>query len=250
MNYMGGKGRIAKYICPIIQKLIDNNNITHYYEPFVGGANIIDKIRCEFKYGSDLNKYLIALLKHVQDGNSLIEDIDKDMYNRARKDWRIGSSNEFEDWQIGNIGWLCSFSGRGFDGGYSHHGIEKKKDGTTKKRYYYQERKDNLLKQAIQPYFKDIVFSSHDYSKSIFYSPSLIYCDPPYQNAKQFANSRSFDYEKFWNWCRENSKNNILLVSELNAPDDFEVIWETPVTRSIKASDKTQTIEKLFQIKN
>lgn len=37
MKYLGSKSRIAKYIAPIIQKCIDENNITEYYEPFVGG---------------------------------------------------------------------------------------------------------------------------------------------------------------------------------------------------------------------
>ena len=66
MNYMGSKSKIAKYICPIIQDYIDRNGVTQYIEPFVGGANVIDKIRCKQKIGSDANKYLIALLSHVQ----------------------------------------------------------------------------------------------------------------------------------------------------------------------------------------
>ena len=37
MKYVGSKNRIAKDIVPIIQKYIDENNITEYYEPFVGG---------------------------------------------------------------------------------------------------------------------------------------------------------------------------------------------------------------------
>ena len=47
MKYMGSKSRIAKYIVPIIQKYIDENRITTYFEPFVGGANVIDKIDCD-----------------------------------------------------------------------------------------------------------------------------------------------------------------------------------------------------------
>lgn len=54
MKYMGSKSRIAKDIVPIIQKYIDGNDITEYYEPFCGGCNVIDKIRCEHKYASDL----------------------------------------------------------------------------------------------------------------------------------------------------------------------------------------------------
>ena len=41
---MGSKSRIAKHIVPIIQRYIDENNIDTYVEPFVGGANVIDKI--------------------------------------------------------------------------------------------------------------------------------------------------------------------------------------------------------------
>ena len=44
MKYLGSKNRISKYISPILQQYINENRITTYYEPFVGGANIIDKI--------------------------------------------------------------------------------------------------------------------------------------------------------------------------------------------------------------
>ena len=41
MVYMGSKAKYAKYIVPIIQKAIDDNNVDTYIECFVGGANII-----------------------------------------------------------------------------------------------------------------------------------------------------------------------------------------------------------------
>ena len=46
MVYMGSKSKYAKYIVPILQKTIDDNNISTYIECFVGGANIIDKRKC------------------------------------------------------------------------------------------------------------------------------------------------------------------------------------------------------------
>jgi hypothetical protein len=47
------------------------------------------------------------------------------------------------------------------------------------------------------------------------------------------------------------SKNNIVLISEYNMPDEFECIWQKQVTTSVdnnrKANDdKNNRIEKLF----
>lgn len=73
MKYMGSKSRIAKYIVPIIQSFIDKSGATEYYEPMVGGGNIIDKIKCSSRVGFDANKYLIALLSHVALDGSLAD---------------------------------------------------------------------------------------------------------------------------------------------------------------------------------
>lgn len=70
MKYMGSKNRIAKYIVPIIQNGIDRDGRDTYVEPFVGGANVIDKIKCRYRVGFDANEYLIALLQHVQAGGT------------------------------------------------------------------------------------------------------------------------------------------------------------------------------------
>ena len=61
MKYIGSKSKIAKYIVPIIQDFIDKNNIECYVEPFVGGANIIDKINCKYRYGYDIDNIVIDL---------------------------------------------------------------------------------------------------------------------------------------------------------------------------------------------
>ena len=38
IKYVGSKNRIAKFIVPIIQSIIDEHNIVDYVEPFVGGV--------------------------------------------------------------------------------------------------------------------------------------------------------------------------------------------------------------------
>jgi len=51
MKYQGSKSRIAKYIVPIIQDYIDRLDRPIYFEPFVGGANVIDKVDCAVRVG-------------------------------------------------------------------------------------------------------------------------------------------------------------------------------------------------------
>ena len=243
---MGSKSRIAKHIVPIIQKYIDENNITTYIEPFVGGANVIDKVKCEEKIGTDKNRYLIALLKRVQSGQALLDEVPKELYDKARTAFNNGDTSEFQDWQVGNIGFLASYNGRWFDGGYAKTGYEKTKTGL-RLRNYYQEAKSNILAQAVN--VKDVKFDCSDYRDCLYLRNCLIYVDPPYQGTKQYANATKFDYDEFWQTMRDWSESNIVIISEQNAPDDFECIWEQEVSRSIKAADKSRATEKLFKYK-
>ena len=78
MKYMGSKNRIAKHILPIILK--DRKENQYYVEPFVGGANMIDKVG-GLRIGSDVNKYLIALWKGMQQNLDRPYIIDKELYS-------------------------------------------------------------------------------------------------------------------------------------------------------------------------
>ena len=66
MKYMRSKSRIKKHIVPILQKLIDENNIEMYIEPFCGGCNIIDTIKCKTKIANDISTPLIEMWKYLQ----------------------------------------------------------------------------------------------------------------------------------------------------------------------------------------
>lgn len=241
---MGSKSRIAKDITPVIQRKIDEHSIKTYIEPFVGGANVIDKINCETKIGTDRNKYLIALLNKVAKGEPLIESVPRELYNTVRDNYKTGS---YEDWYIGNVGFIASYNGRWFDGGYAPAGYEKTKSGE-RYRDYYQEAKRNILLQSSK--IKNVVFQVKDYKE---HNPSncLIYCDPPYQGTKQYDNAKKFNYDEFWETMRGWSRDNIVIISELNAPDDFICIWEKSVSRTMKSTDNTMRAnEKMFMYNN
>lgn len=165
------------------------------------------------------------------------------MYDKARSSYN-NKTQEFTDWELGNIGFLASYNGRFFDGGYAKPVYEKLKNGKQRYRDYYQEAKNGILQQ--QDNLQGVYFETKDYREL---SPvnCVVYCDPPYQQTKQYANATTFDYKEFWEIMREWSKNNIVLISEQQAPEDFECIWEQQVSRSIKATDKTKATEKLFK---
>lgn len=239
MKYMGSKASIAKYILPYIQHYMFINNLSTYIEPFVGGANVIDKVDATYKMAYDKNKYLIALFNHLQNGGRLPDYVTRQEYSDCRLRYRIGDT-QYPEWYIGAVGFLAGFNGRFFDGGYGGTSTDKE---TGKVRDYYLESRENILNQV--PNLGGIQFGVADYS-SLNPSNALIYCDPPYENTKEYATSSDFDHKKFWDKMREWSKNNIILISEEHAPDDFDCIWEQEVNRTIQATNKKKSTEKLF----
>ena len=80
---------------------------------------------------------------------------------------------------------------------------------------------------------------------------SLIYCDPPYKDtAKYKANETVFDYDLFYNWCRNMAKQgHTIFVSEYQMPDDFICIWEKEICSSLgKNTGAKKATEKLFTL--
>lgn len=127
------------------------------------------------------------------------------------------------------------------DGGYAGYGKDK-----GRVRDYYRESRNNILMQMQQGGIFGIDFSCRDYKS---YTPQgcVIYCDPPYEGTKKYGNAKDFDYLEFWETMRKWSRhNNIVLISELQAPDDFITIWEKEVDRSMKAKEHFRATEKLF----
>ena len=230
MVYMGSKNRIAKELIPIITQHLQPNQ--WYIEPFVGGANMIDKIEHPYKLGADNNKYLIALLEAVQNGQELPEYITKDEYIAVKT-----NKDNYPDWYVGFVGFICSFRGK-FFGGYSGYYTTK----TGIQRNYIKERINNILKQNLDGI--KLVCSSYDALD--IPANSIIYCDPPYNGTTKYKDS--FDSDAFWQWCRDKAKEgHTIYVSEYNAPEDFKCIWEKQINSNLGGTSKTAT-EKLFTI--
>lgn len=251
MKYMGSKNRIAKHLLPIMLSEMEKHNISTWIEPFVGGANMIDKVPSHYeRIGYDNNRYLIDMYKHLKNcGFDYPSEISKNIYDQVRLAYNnninIVDDQVIHDSYIGWIGFMASANGRFFDGGYS--GISKTKIGT--KRNYIDESIRGIKKQF--HLIKNVNFI-HDSYENLNPVNCLIYCDPPYMNTKKYDTSRNFNHEKFFDWCREQSKKNIVFISEYNAPDDFECVWRGEVKSSLSANGKIggnkNSVEKLFRV--
>jgi DNA adenine methylase len=241
MKYMGSKARIAKHILPIILK--DRKDGQWYVEPFVGGANVIDKVDGN-RIGADNNKYLIAMYQGCIDGRDRNIDTSKEHYSIVRNCYNK-QCGTFDDFKVGLVGFMCSANGRFFEGGYS--GISNTQSG--KARNYINESMRGLDKQL--PNLSDIKFVCSSYDNLEIPEKSVIYCDIPYHGSKKYPTSKSFDYERFWQWCREKCKEgHQVFISEYNAPGDFVCVWQHEVKSSLSANGKSGgskvSIERLF----
>ena len=240
MKYVGSKNRLSKELTPIIQSYI-NEDTKMYIEPFVGGANMIDKIQCNKRIGCDIHKQLIELLKYARDYSDLLPlHISEEEYNNVKN-----NKDNYEDWYLGLVGFCTSYSAKYF-GGYAR---SFKADGVTS-RDMSNEAIRNLKKQA--PNLKGIEF----YNCSFLDLPKdkinncVIYCDHPYRGTIKYK-TEEFPYEEFYQWCRDMSKNNTVLISEYSMPDDFTCIWEKEAKCLISANkknndNKNKRIEKLY----
>ncbi len=229
---MGSKHRLSKDLVPILNTTILDNNIKTYIEPFVGGANIIEHIECSKKIGSDNNEFLIEMWNKLIMGWNPPNEMSRETYNNIKN-----NKKDYPKYMVAIAGFCATYNAKWF-GGYA--GLVKTKVGTI--RNYYDESIRNILSQINK--LKDVEFLCCDYKQYSNTKNSLFYCDPPYENTTKYKDE--FKHEEFWEWVRLMSKNNIVFVSEYNAPEDFECVYEKQLTTTLDKNSRKKDIEKLF----
>jgi DNA adenine methylase len=231
MKYMGSKNRHAKELLPIILK--DRKEGQCYVEPFVGGANMIDKVD-GWRIGSDVNEYLIEFLRALQNGFKPPSNIDLDLYVDIRD-----NKERYTKAVVGCVGFCFTYSAKWF-GGF----IGNSKDVVCKGRDRIGESYRAIEKARKQ--VQGVSLARCSYDMLDIPTDSIIYCDPPYANTTKYKDD--FDHEDFWQWCREAaSLDHKVFISEYSAPDDFICVWEKEVNNSLtKNTGAKKGIEKLF----
>jgi len=238
MKYMGSKSRIAKHILPII---LENRTEGQWYvEPFVGGANMIDKVEGN-RIGSDINYFLIEFWNELKNGWLPPDHITLEDYYKIKKD--NNNDPKMTLW----AGICCSYGGKWF-GGWVNDYKENRRLKNGRLPNHQIGSRNSVLKQM--PKIKDVNFIHSSYDKLKIPERSIIYCDPPYEGTTKYKDD--FDHSIFWEWCRKMKSNgHFVFVSEYNAPEDFICIktikTNTQLGNGCNAGNQIK-IEKLFTL--
>jgi DNA adenine methylase len=178
------------------------------------------------------------------------------MFNALKNDWLPPKNVSEEEYQLarknqdkephiaGFIGFACSFAGK-FWGGYAR---DSKGGGTGN----YALRGHNSILKKMET-LKDAEFTCEDFT-NLKYNNCMIYCDPPYKNTTPYYKKilGEFPYDKFLEWVKNQSKNNIVLVSEYkhNVPNSAYILLEIPSKTSIRDKDGNviETVEVLYTL--
>ena len=253
MKYLGGKQRLGKHLSPFLHEIWDNNDkLVGYMEPFCGSLGVLKNmtdIDTKKIVANDYHADLIEMWKEVQAGTfEYPSSISEKEYLEAKE---LKSPSAYKAF----VGFGMSFGGRYF-GAYSQKYLNGKKED------FCKEMVNSLTRTA--PLIQNVKFMNKDYRK-LKPKNMLVYCDPPYAQTKFPIKYRrdvkkydEFDSDEFWDVVRDWSKNNVVVVSEMTAPDDFVEVWNQERYRSAAQSTKTRfsaksekpsathNVEKLF----
>jgi DNA adenine methylase len=228
---MGSKNRIAKFVLPIMIKEANEKGITTWVEPFVGGANMIDKVPNNFqRIGIDYNAHTVEALIAIRD---LVDKLPTEVSEEYYKEIKNTEPEPIKSW----VRFVCSF------GAKLDNGFARNKAGQN----YARAGVNNAKKQSQN--LQGVKFINGSYDEYSDFENCLIYCDPPYEGTTSYKTG-AFDHPKFWDWCRKMSEKNLVFVSEYKAPDDFICVWEGEVKTNFASQRDEAThkaVEKLFK---
>ena len=228
MKYMGSKNRIAKYILPIM--LANRKHNQWWVEPFVGGANMIDKVDGN-RIGADSNEWVIKSLISIRD---CVNKLPKNNLEFTEKDYKELRKNDTYKFK-GYVGFTASYSGKWL-GGWCRDSAGK--------RDYIAESYRNAVLQSKN--IQKVQFVNCVYQSLIIPENSIIYCDPPYEGTTKYKDG--FNHAEFWQWCRDKTnEGHTVFVSEYTAPEDFTCVWKKEICSSLtKDTGSKKGTEKLF----
>ena len=131
-------------------------------------------------------------------------------------------------------------------------GKEKKNQVLQQLKPLQQLERLQQLKHIRNVKIENLKITNHDYTHFSYLTNTIIYLDPPYENAvlEGYSIDR-FNSQSFYNWAYEMSKKNIVLISSYGISDErFGCVYEFKTARStLSGGTNNNKTEKLFMVK-
>lgn len=231
MRYLGGKYFVAKQIA----EHLNSCECPVYLEPFMGSCWVTAKVKHATRLAGDGHKEIVCLYHRVvNEGWLPPEHVSEEEYASIRSQ-RFQEERDYPPELMAFVGFGCAFGGSYF----------RKYAGEI----YAARSKRSILKKA--KHLQGTKFFTADY-RDLNPSGCLIYCDPPYDGKYSYRitgshGNGSFDNNEFWEIMDEWSEANVVYISELSAPEEYECVMDVSVKACVRTKEGCPVRhEKLF----
>jgi site-specific DNA-adenine methylase len=236
LRYQGSKRRVVKLLYPAILKDLGREP-DRIIEPFIGGANFTSGIISAGFSGEiiagDLDPDCNFMWQKVLEGwlPTLEQELTREEYNAIR------AGDFTEDPLRGFARTVCAFSGQPWGGWVDTTKYNLWKSGVSS-----LSKQQKVLRSAnIQ-----VIGGSYDQYEEFITDDSIFYFDPPYSNTTGYGKS-SFDTDRMWKYAEELSQQCPVYVSELTAPEGWELVTELDFLHHGNKEHRKVVTEKLFR---
>lgn len=219
LNYIGGKYKLLNQIIPLFPKSIDT-----FVDLFAGGFNVGININAKNVIATDMNCYVIEILKTFKDIplDSVIEHIENRIQEFQLSKENADGFSAFRDYYNNNqnpldLYTLICFS---FNYQFRFNNDRKYNNPFGKNRSHFSEELKKKLSIFIQHLkSKNVEFFTMDFEDFDFTTLSnndFVYCDPPYLITTGAYNDGN---RGFKNWTKTEEKKLLDLLDNLDKRD-------------------------------
>jgi len=241
MQITGGKFKLSRTLVQVFIKYLTPGQTV--VEPFCGGCNVTFRLG-ESKvagpiYAYDFNPYIIAMWKAVQQGWLPPMEVSEHLY-RAVKD----NKDEFDPALVGFIGHATTFGGKWF-GGYARRSKANEGDVCN----FAAIGRNAILKQRQGILL--VNFECRSYQNVRIEPGSFVYCDPPYAGTDMnaYGDKSKWNADAFWAWAEKVSEHSTVLVSEYNAPPNWERIFAKEIKMTAFHEEAQTRVDSLWKLR-
>jgi DNA adenine methylase len=246
MRYLGGKARLAKRICAILEQ--HRSPGQRFVDVFTGGANIVAGMGDHGpRVANDGCEPLIALYKTWLEGWRPPADVSEELYRE------IKARQDPTDPLTAFVGFGCSFGGKWF-GSYARCCVKPGTRWRVASDYpgaepaNFADTTARTLARKLSR-CRDVQFTCQDFAAVEILPGDLVYCDSPYFGTEAYDYFDGFDYPKYVDKLTEWAQFADVFVSEYAAQaPNWEPVAEFPHTRKGLRAKQTN-IEHLYRVR-